>query len=147
VFRITVLATYYGEIKWVHIACALASGTLFSVRGALMLYGSRYANHVALARLSYVIDTTLLAAAVLLVLTIHQYPFVRAWLTVKVLLLFVYIFLGIFALRRGKTRRSRAGFFLAALVVYGFIISVAVTHNPVGVFQTNVFSALINRRG
>jgi uncharacterized membrane protein SirB2 len=113
----------------------VASGTLFSLRGALMLCGSRYANYLALARLSYVIDTTLLAAAALLVLIIHQYPFVQAWLTVKVLLLFVYIFLGIFALRRGKTRRSRAGYFLAALVVYGFIISVAVTHDPVGVFH------------
>jgi uncharacterized membrane protein SirB2 len=128
-------AIYYSEIKWLHVACVVASGTLFSLRGALMLCGSRYANYLALARLSYVIDTTLLAAAVLLVLIIHQYPFVQAWLTVKVLLLFVYIFLGIFALRRGKTRRSRAGYFLAALVVYGFIISVAVTHDPVGVFH------------
>lgn len=128
------LATYYGEMKWVHIACVLASGTLFSVRGMLMLCGSRYANHAALARLSYAIDTTLLAAAVLLAVTIHQYPFVHAWLTVKVIFLFVYIILGIFALRRGRTRRSRGAYFMAALVVYGFIISVAVTHDPAGIF-------------
>lgn len=130
------LASYYGEIKWVHIGCVLASGILFSLRGSLMLRGSRHANHVALARLSYVIDTTLLAAAVLLALIIHQYPFVQAWLTVKALLLVVYILLGIFALRRGKTRRTRAGCLLAALLTYGFIISVAITHDPAGVFAS-----------
>ncbi len=75
-----------------------------------------------------------LAAAILLVLIIHQYPFVQAWLTIKVLLLPLYIALGIFALRRGRTRWSRAGFLAAALAVYGFILSVAVMHNPRGLF-------------
>ena len=129
------LAAYYSDIKWLHIGCVLASGGVFSLRGSLMLCGSRYANHVALARLSYVIDTVLLAAAVLLTLIIHQYPFVQAWLTVKLLLLIIYILLGILALRRGKTRWTRGGYLLAAVLVYGFIISVAVTHNPLGVFS------------
>ncbi len=129
------LAAYYNDIKWLHIGCVLVSGGVFSLRGLLMLCGSRYANHVALARLSYVIDTVLLAAAVLLTLIIHQYPFVQAWLTVKLLLLIIYILLGILALRRGKTRCTRGGYLLAAVLVYGFIISVAVTHNPLGVFS------------
>lgn len=131
----TVLATYYNDFKWLHIGCVLASGSLFSLRGSLMLCGSRFANHVAVARLSYVIDTMLLAAAVLLTLIIHQYPFVQAWLTVKLLLLIVYVLLGIFALRRGRTRWSRSGYLLAAVLVYGFIISVAVAHNPLGLFS------------
>jgi uncharacterized membrane protein SirB2 len=131
----TVLAIYYSDIKWLHIGCVLASGSLFSLRGSLMLCGSRYANHVPLARLSYVIDTMLLAAAVLLTIIIHQYPLVQAWLTVKLLLLIVYIFLGNFALRRGKTRRTRGGYLLAAVLVYGCIISVAVAHNPLGLFS------------
>ena len=129
------LAAYYSDIKWLHIGCVLASGSLFSLRGSLMLCGSRYANHVALTRLSYLIDTILLAAAVLLTVITHQYPLVQDWLTVKLLLLIVYIFLGIFALRRGKTRRARGGYLLAALLVYGFIISVAVAHDPLGLFS------------
>jgi uncharacterized membrane protein SirB2 len=121
---------YYGEIKLLHIACVLLSGSLFALRGLLTLKGISFANHRGLARLSYVIDTTLLAAAIMLTIIIHQYPFIQPWLTVKVLLLVVYIALGVFALRRGKTRLSKAGFFAAALCVYAFIISVAVTHNP-----------------
>ena len=99
-----------------------------------MMSASAYAKHRVLALVSYVIDTSLLASAIVLTTIIHQYPFVQPWLTVKVVLLPVYIVLGVFALRRGKTRLSRTGFFLAALTVYGLIISVAVTHNPRGLF-------------
>jgi uncharacterized membrane protein SirB2 len=130
------VAHYYGGIKLIHIACVLLSGGLFALRGMLMLRGTTIANHSVLARLSYVIDSTLLAAAILLTIIMHQYPFVQAWLTAKVLLLPVYVVLGIFALRRGKTRWSRAVYFAAALSVYGFIISVAVMHNPRGLFGT-----------
>ena len=128
------MAPYYGEIKRVHISCVLLSGSLFALRGFAMLYGSPYANNRVVARLSYVIDTVLLTAAVLLAVIIHQYPFVQGWLTVKAVLLAVYIFLGVFALRRGRTPWRRAGYFAAALAVYVFIISVAVTHDPRGAF-------------
>lgn len=99
-----------------------------------MLADSPLANHVAVKRLSYVIDTLLLGAAVALTMIIHQYPFVQAWLTAKVLLLVVYIVLGVFALRRGRTRRVRALCFVAALAVFAFIISVAIAHSPLGFF-------------
>jgi uncharacterized membrane protein SirB2 len=128
------VVNYYSGIKTLHIVCVSLSGILFAVRGALMMSASTYANHRILARLSYVIDTSLLASAIILTTIIQQYPFVQPWLTVKVLLLPVYIVLGAFALRRGKTRSSRTGFFLAALTVYGLIVSVAVTHNPYGLF-------------
>jgi uncharacterized membrane protein SirB2 len=81
-----------------------------------------------------VIDSLLLAAAIALTTIIHQYPFVQAWLTVKVVLLVVYIVLGVFALRRGRTRAIRAGFFAAAMIVFLFIVSVARAHDPLGAF-------------
>jgi uncharacterized membrane protein SirB2 len=126
------LALYYNEIKWLHISCVALSGSLFAFRGLLMMCGSQLANRRYIARASYVIDTTLLAAAVLLTIIIHQYPVANSWLSVKLLLLVVYVFLGIYALRRGKTRLRRSACFVAALLVYGFIIRVAVTHDPWG---------------
>jgi uncharacterized membrane protein SirB2 len=128
------MVVYYTEIKWLHICCVLLSGSLFALRGLMMLRGSQRANDKRLARLSYAIDTVLLTSAVLLTIIIHQYPLRQAWLTVKILLVVAYICLGVFALRLGKTRWSRAAYLVAALAVYGFIISVAVTHNPGGVF-------------
>jgi uncharacterized membrane protein SirB2 len=107
---------------------------LFLVRGCMMLAGLPAANHAALRRISVVIDSLLLAAAITLTTIIHQYPFVQAWLTVKLVLLVVYIVLGVFALRRGRTRAIRATCFAAAMIVFLFIVSVARAHDPLGAF-------------
>lgn len=125
---------FYPQIKLVHITCVVLSGSLFTLRGMMMLAGSVRVYHPALKYLSYLIDTTLLTAAVLLTLILHQYPFVQSWLTAKVLLLVVYIVLGVFALRRGRSRASRAAYFVAALVVFLFIVSIAIAHDPRGIF-------------
>lgn len=126
------MAAYFLQIKWVHIWAVILSGSLFTARGLMMLLRSQWTNHVSLRLLSIAIDTTLLAAAITLTLIVHQYPFVQAWLTVKVVLLIVYIVLGTFALKRGRTRAVRALTYLAALAVYLFIISVARSHDPWG---------------
>lgn len=128
------MAAWYVQILWTHIGCVIASGSLFFTRGCMMLAGLPAANHVALRRISVVIDSLLLAAAIALTMIIHQYPFVQAWLTVKVVLLVVYIVLGVFALRRGRTRAVRVACFAGALIVFLFIVTVARTQNPLGVF-------------
>ena len=128
------LAAFYPQIKLVHITCVVLSGSLFTLRGVMMLAGSVRVYHPALKYLSYLIDTTLLTSAVLLTLILHQYPFVQSWLTAKVLLLVVYIVLGVFALRRGHSRASRAAYFVAALAVFAFIVSIAIAHDPRGIF-------------
>lgn len=129
---------FYPQIKLVHICAVIASGTLFGLRGVLMLARTRMTNHPALRYLSYAIDTTLLTAALMLVMILHQYPFEQAWLTVKVLLLFVYVVLGTLALKRGRTRRIQASCYFAALAVYLFIVSVAITHNPWGILAARI---------
>ncbi|HOV59033.1 MAG TPA: SirB2 family protein [Rhodanobacteraceae bacterium] len=127
---------FYPQIRFVHIACVIASGLLFALRGTLMLAGVRGYNHIALRALSWSIDTTLLTAALMLATILHQYPFVHAWLTVKVLLLVGYIGLGTLALKRGRTRGQRALWFVAALAVYLAIVSVARAHHPLGFLHT-----------
>lgn len=126
---------FYAEIRQVHIAAVLASGILFALRGLAMIGGwPRVARAAAVRYLSYTIDTILLTAALMLMTIVRQYPFVQAWLTVKVLLLVVYIVLGFLALSAERTRASRTGLWLAALAVYIFIISIARTRNPLGIF-------------
>jgi uncharacterized membrane protein SirB2 len=125
---------FYPEIRLTHIVAVLASGGLFLVRGLAVNLGARWAMAAPLRYLSYAIDTVLLTAALMLATLIHQYPFVHGWLTVKVLLLAVYILLGTFALKRGRTGSTRLVCWLAALVVYGLIISVARAHHPLGIW-------------
>jgi uncharacterized membrane protein SirB2 len=123
---------FYAEIRFVHIAAVIASGSLFLLRGLAAQAGARWARAAPLRILSSTIDTVLLTAALMLTTIIQQYPFVEAWLTMKVVLLVVYIALGIVALRSGTKRTVRAACFVAALLVYGFIISVARAHDPLG---------------
>lgn len=131
---------FYPQIKWVHVAAVLGSGALFLVRGLALQLDARWNAHWAMSAplryLSYSIDIVLLTAALMLATLLHQYPFVHAWLTVKVLLLVCYIVLGSFALKRGRTKRARVVYWIAALLVYGLIISVARAHHPLGIFAT-----------
>jgi len=125
---------FYVQIKWVHVAAVLTSGALFALRGAAMLAGARWYMAAPLRYLSYTIDTVLLTAALMLATILRQYPFVNGWLTTKVLLLVVYVVLGSYALKHGSTRAVKARAYVAALLVYAFIISVARAHDPRGVF-------------
>jgi uncharacterized membrane protein SirB2 len=69
----------------------------------------------------------------MLTTVIQQYPFTTDWLTMKVVLLVVYVVLGSIALKRGRTRAARATAFVAALVTVAFLFSVARAHHPLGV--------------
>ncbi|HKQ14350.1 MAG TPA: SirB2 family protein [Steroidobacteraceae bacterium] len=124
---------FYPQIKTVHIAAVLASGLLFLLRGGAVQMGASWAMAAPLRYLSYTIDTVLLTAALMLATIIHQFPFVQGWLTAKVLLLVVYVVLGSFALKRGRTRAMRTSCWIAALLVYLFIVSIARAHDPLGI--------------
>ena len=126
------LIEFYLQIRWVHVGCVIASGSLFAVRGALLLAGAQWGNHLALRALSWTIDTTLLTAALMLTVITHQYPFVQAWLTVKLLLLVVYIIVGMLALRLSSSRRLRVISLASALAVFLSIVAVAHWRDPWG---------------
>jgi uncharacterized membrane protein SirB2 len=123
---------FYPEIKLVHVSSVLASGGLFLIRGLAVQLGAKWAMAALLRYLSYSIDTVLLTAALMLSSMLHQYPFVHSWLTAKVVLLTVYIVLGSFALKRGRTTGVRTACWIAALAVYATIFRIAQTHDPLG---------------
>jgi uncharacterized membrane protein SirB2 len=124
----------YPHIRLLHIDTVILSGVLFLLRGIGVQSGQRWPMFAPVRYLTYAIDTVLLTAAILLTIILRQYPFVQPWLTVKVVLLIVYIVLGSFALKRGQTAHIRLVCFLTALLVYGYIITVARAHHPAGIF-------------
>lgn len=126
------MATFYAQIKWIHVWAVVLSGGLLFLRGLAGHLGAGWTMAWPLRGLSYAIDTVLLTAALMLMSIVHQYPFAHPWLTAKVLLIAAYIVLGSYALKRGATRRQRIGCWVAAIVVYVFIIGVARTHDPLG---------------
>lgn len=130
------MSEYYPEIRLVHVYAVIASGSLFLLRGILLFSGAPWAGAAALRILSYGVDTVLLTAALMLTSIIGQYPFVHSWLTVKVMLLFVYIALGVLAFRTRYTRAFRLSAWFLALGVFAFIVSVARAHHPLGFLYT-----------
>lgn len=117
----------YLAVKYLHITCALMSGSFFLLRGLWMLLESPLLQRRWVKTLPHGIDTLLLGSALVMVFWSGQYPFVQSWLTAKVLALVVYIVLGTVALKRGKTRGVRAFALLAALAVFAYILAVALT--------------------
>lgn len=126
------MVDFYPQIKHIHIALVLASGLIFAVRGAGVLAGMRWPHWLPVRWTSYTVDTGLLTAALMLLTMLPGAMFANGWLTAKLLLLVVYIVLGVFAIKRGRTRLAKAGYYIAALLTFGMVYSIARAHSPWG---------------
>ena len=122
----------YLAIKHLHVACVMLSGLGFLLRGLWMLLDSRWLLQRLTRILPHVVDTMLLGSAVALAAWSGQYPPVSDWVSAKIVGLLLYIVLGAVALRRGRTRGRRAVAFALACVCFAWIVSVAMTRNPLG---------------
>jgi uncharacterized membrane protein SirB2 len=117
----------YLALKHLHMSFAALSGALFFLRGIFMLRESPLLHKAWINRSSYVIDTVLLASALTLAAWSAQYPFVVQWITVKVAAVIAYIIAGAIALKRGKTKAMRTGAFVVALLIFGYVVKLALT--------------------
>ena len=122
----------YATLKHVHIGAATLSIALFVLRGIWMLWSPARLRMLWVRFVPHAIDTVLLATALLLAWQLGAAA-ASSWVGAKVVGLLVYIALGIIALKRGRTRRIRAGAFVGAIVVFAYIVMVAVTKSPLGV--------------
>lgn len=133
-------AALYPALRHLHISLVLVSGAFFALRGQAVLRGQAWPMRPGVRRLSYGIDTALLAAALGLLALLDLNPFTTPWLTTKIALLLLYIVLGTLALKRARTPEAKRRFFIAALACYGFMLSVAVTRSPLGALRWLGFS-------
>ena len=117
-------------LKTIHVSCAAISFTLFFLRGIWSMNGSPIMRQRWIKIVPHVVDTLLLASALAMVFIIGQYPFTDAWLTAKVIGLLLYIGLGSVALKYGKNKAVRLTAWLAAQLVFAYIVLVAISHNP-----------------
>lgn len=120
----------YLSIKHLHMGLAALSGSFFLLRGAWMLADSPLLQRRWVRTVPHVVDSALLASAVALAVWSSQYPLAQAWLTAKVLALLAYIVLGTIALKRGRTKSMRSAAYMAAVLVFLYIVGVAVMKNP-----------------
>jgi uncharacterized membrane protein SirB2 len=125
----------YVVLKHLHVTCVVLSITGFVLRGLLLLQKSALMGRRWMRIVPHVNDFILLGAALVLAVLSGQYPFVDAWLTAKVFGLIAYIILGALALKPGRPVRVRVGAGIGAIAVFGWIVSVALAKNALGVFS------------
>src|SRR5690606_14600401 len=89
--------------------------------------------------LPHLVDTILLISAVWMALMLGLTPANAPWLLAKIIGLVAYIGLGAIALRPGRScpgrpRSVRLAAWVGALLVFGWIVSVAIFKSPLGIF-------------
>jgi len=122
-------------IKLIHVVAVSLSGLLFFIRGIWMIRDSHNLNKPWVKITPHIIDTLLLISAIMLSLSIQQYPFTHSWLSAKVIALLVYIGLGMTAFRFAHSKNTKIIAWLAALLVFAYIILVARHHNALPFIQ------------
>ncbi|HUX31658.1 MAG TPA: SirB2 family protein [Thiobacillus sp.] len=120
----------YSLIKNLHLATIVLTLALFVLRGAWMMADSPRLQARWVRIVPHVNDALLLTSGIALAVLIQQYPLVHGWLTAKFFALIAYILLGTIALKRGKTKAWRIAAWIAALLVFGYMVAVAIAHDP-----------------
>ena len=114
-------------IKLIHVTCAAISICGFFYRGVLKLYAPHRLQVKWLKITPHVIDSILLASAIVLMIQHALYPTTQPWLLTKIIFLILYIALGLFTLRFAKTRSQVFVGFALAVLCFGYIVAAAVT--------------------
>ncbi|RRJ84821.1 SirB2 family protein [Aestuariirhabdus litorea] len=120
----------YLLIKHSHVTLAVLSITFFVIRAFWSVRGSHLLNQRWVKVTPHLVDSLLLACAIYLMISIHQYPFTNSWLTAKLLALLLYIGLGTLAIKRGRTATVRLLSAIMAVLVFGYILGVAINRSP-----------------
>ncbi len=114
-------------IKLIHITSAFLSISGFITRGIWMINESDYLQKKWVKVLPHIVDTLLLLSAITLAINLSVNPFEQFWLLSKIIALFVYIGLGMVALRFGKTLLQRKIAWFVAILVFIYIVFVAIS--------------------
>jgi uncharacterized membrane protein SirB2 len=137
----------YVTLKLIHVSAVALSGCGFAARGLGAWNGAAWVRGRAARTLPHLVDTVLLLSALGMLWTVRLSPWALPWLRAKIIGLVFYIVFGAMALRRWRGRedapltgrRPRNTVALAAwvmaLLVFGYIVSVALTKSPLGVFS------------
>ncbi len=119
-------------IKALHVTCVALSFAGFFIRGILMLKDSTLLHLRWMKITPQLVDTLLLVSAIILAIQLRFSPLEQPWLMAKIIALLVYIGVGLVALRFGRSKRIRLFAWLSGLVIFTYIVSVALGKSVLG---------------
>jgi len=123
-----------GTMKTIHVTFAALSFIGFFVRGIWMLKDSPLLQQRWVKITPQLVDTVLLGSAIILAVQMRLSPFEQPWLMAKIIALLVYIGVGLVALRFGRSKSIRTAAWLLGMVIFSYIVAVAVSKSVLGWF-------------
>jgi uncharacterized membrane protein SirB2 len=131
-FHVRLSAMDYLLIKQLHMGLALISIAGFMLRWYWRMQQSPLALAHAARTLPHLVDTLLLGSALAMIALTGTVPVGTDWLSAKVGGLVLYIVLGVIAMRSAPVKSRSVPAFIAAVLVFCWIVSVAVSKSPRG---------------
>jgi uncharacterized membrane protein SirB2 len=125
----------YLLLKQIHMSLALLSIAGFIVRWCWRMMQSRLALTKMARIMPHVVDTLFLGTAIMLSTMIADQVLSTAWFSAKIIGLVLYILLGMIAMHAAPSVRRSLPAFIAAVLVFAWIVSVARTKMPLGLLQ------------
>jgi uncharacterized membrane protein SirB2 len=123
----------YLALKHIHLTFVVLSLLAFFVRGIWLFMNSSMLSKKWVKILPHIISTMLLVSGIVLAVHLGLSPGSQPWLIAKIIGLVVYIGLGV-ATFKVSNPTTRKILWVCALIVFAYIVNVAMTKNPLGFF-------------
>ena len=124
----------YLALKHIHLTFVALSLLAFFVRGLWLFMNSSMLSKKWVKILPHIISTILLVSGIVLAVHLSMSPGSQPWLMAKIVGLIAYIGLGVAAFKVPNPV-VRKLLWISALIVFAYIVSVAITKNPLGFFS------------
>lgn len=124
----------YLALKHIHLTFVVLSLLAFFVRGIWLFTNSRMLSKKWVKILPHIISTILLVSGIVLAVHLGMSPGSQPWLMAKIIGLIAYIGLGVAAFKVPNPN-ARKLLWVSALIVFAYIVSVAISKNPLGFFS------------
>lgn len=123
----------YLLIKHLHVTAAGLSILFFVIRAYWSVTENPLLQKKFVKIAPHIIDTVLLVAAIMLAMLLGPAAS-QPWVLTKIILLIAYVGVGTIAIKRGRTPRSRAIAAVVAVLIFIYIVGVAIKHHPASWF-------------
>ncbi|MDC0598810.1 SirB2 family protein [Gammaproteobacteria bacterium] len=124
----------YLTFKTIHMTCALISFTGFLLRAYLMFIDSPFLKHKAVLIIPHLIDTVFLLSGFSMAFMVNFGLFTQIWLSMKILMLMLYLLCVGIALNRGSTKAVRVTAFFLAIFTFSYIVGIAINKTSLSWF-------------
>ena len=122
-------------IKYVHITSVAASFALFFVRGFWVMRSYPQPQEPWVRILPHLVDGLLVASAIGVFILSPQKGWPGDWLTVKLALIVLYVGMAQYLFHVARAIVIKALVWLLALLVFLFVTTIAVLHDPRGILS------------